>query len=646
MIIRFSYDDSFEDLILKLKEKYPKEFLKLNGIDEDNLDITKYSKNYFFKKAPNADKTIDSNANVQSNHIATYQTERFKAHSKLNSIFLLWKTLKKEHGLIEANRLIEEEFNKTINMQDAHNVHLPYCYNFATYDLLTMGLPFIDNLPSTQPKHADTFLQHTIQLCMYAGHQLLGATSIGDVLVVYSYLLKKDSLDENYFTPNYLTDSKKFDNYFEQEMQKFIYTLNQPVRQTQSLFTNITIFDSIFLKEIQKVYFGKDNDDFDINFAMLIQKKFLKCFNKFNKTQLFTFPVLTVQFKKDKNNEIEDEEFFNFICEHNLEFANLNIFSTQNLTALSSCCRLQSQINIDELIQQTKEENTNLIGGSTLKVGSVGVTTINLPRLYFISNHNEELFFEKLKESVLDCIKINHARRTLIQTNIERDKMPLYKYGFINLDSQYSTVGLNGIYEVISLFGDDILSEKGKNLGIKILETIQEIIDEQIKEKKYKINCEQIPAEATGSKLAKADKILFKQDKWPLYSNQFLPLINETDLLNRIELQALYEKYFSGGSILHINIAEKIESVQVMKKLMQYTIKKGVQYFAVNYFFTKCEENHISIFKGDVCPICGKNIVERMTRIVGFLVPLSSWQEERREEFFERKTYRNGELKL
>jgi ribonucleoside-triphosphate reductase (formate) len=429
-------------------------------------------------------------------------------------------------------------------------------------------------------------------------------------------------------------------------MQKFIYTLNQPVRMSQSLFTNITIFDSIFLKEVKKLYFGEDNKEFDIEFAMFIQKKFLECFNKFNKSQLFTFPVLTVQFKKDENNEIEDKEFFDYICKHNLEFANLNVFSTKNLTALSSCCRLQSQINVDELIQQTKEENTNLIGGSTLKVGSIGVTTINLPRLYYVSGNNQDKFFEELKKSTLDCIKINHARRQLIQTNIDRGKMPLYSYHFIELKSQYSTVGLNGIYETVSLFNFDIISEEGRQFGIKILDTIQTTIDQQIKERGYKINCEQIPAEATAVKLAKADKILYKQDKYALYSNQFLPLVNESDLLHRIELQALFEKYFSGGSILHVNIAEKIESYSVMKKLMSYVIKKGVQYFAINYFFVKCENGHISISKSDLCPICRKKIIEKYTRIVGFLVPLSAWQEERRIEFDERKTYRNGELKV
>ena len=149
---------------------------------------------------------MDQNANVQANHVATYHNERFKGHSKLNSMFLLWDMLKKNVGLLEANRLIELEFNKTLNMQDGYNSYLPYCYNFATHDVLRMGLPFIKSPVSHPPKHAGAFLQQIIQMCMFASHQLLGATSISDVLIVYSYLIQKDSLDKNYFTPNYKED--------------------------------------------------------------------------------------------------------------------------------------------------------------------------------------------------------------------------------------------------------------------------------------------------------------------------------------------------------------------------------------------------------------------------------------------------------
>jgi len=644
LYIKFSYDSEFEHLILDLTDKYDKKFLEFSGISDKYLDITQYSKNYFSKKH-SADSTMDKNANVQANHIGVYNAERYKGHSKLNSMFLLWTRLKKLYGTKEANRLIELEFNKSINIQDGYDVYIPYCWNFATYDLTLYGLPFIQGVNSVPAKHSDTFLQHVIQLCMFAAtDQLLGATSIGDVLLVYSYMLKKDSEDSKYFIPNYKTDPEMFDVYFKQIFQQFIYTINQPVRKNQSIFTNITLFDKNYLEEVQKLYIFENGETIDIDFTMMVQKKFLHYFNEYNKVQLFTFPVLTAQIKIDEDKNIEDTEFFDFICEENLKFANLNIFASENLNALSSCCRLQS--NIEDILKSMKDENMNLIGGSSLKVGSFGVSTINLPRLSLDNKGNDDAFFSVLEERVIECLKLNHARRELIKVNIEREQLPLYKYNFIKLEQQYSTVGILGFYECIKFYGKDILSEDGKEFGIKILEVIKKVIDDKVKKLGYKINCESIPGESTASKFAEADKLLNKQSEISLYSNQFIPLIDSAELLDRIELQALFETYMSGGSILHVNVGEKITSKEVMKNLIAFTIKKGVKYHAINYFFAKCEEGHITVSTENTCSVCGKSIIERYSRIVGFIVPYSAMQEERRKEFMDRKKYYNGSLQV
>jgi ribonucleoside-triphosphate reductase len=640
MFIKFSYSDGFEELLLNLKDKYPKEFLQINGISDEYLDITKYSKNYF-KKKHTADSTMDQNANVQANHVATYHTERFKGHSKLNSMFLLWDMLKKLYGTIEANRLIELEFNKALNMQDSYNSYLPYCYNFSTYDLLLNGLPFIETPKSCAPKHAGALLQQTIQMTMFAANQLLGATSIGDVLIIYSYLLQKDSLDKDYYTPNYKEQPELFNKYLKQELQQFIFTINQPVRQSQSIFTNITLFDSLYLNEVKKLYFFEDKE-LDVEFTMFIQKEFLKYFIEFNKEQIFTFPVLTAQFKIDESNEVEDSEFFDFIAEMNTHFANINIFASHYLTSLSSCCRLIN--NVEDILKAVKEENTNLIGGASLKVGSFGVTSINLPRISYEYKNNEEEFFKCLEERVVDVIKINNARRELIKGMIEKNQLPLYNHNFMKLESQYSTVGILGFYECIEILNKNILDEDGINFGIKILEVIKKVIDKKIEKHGYKINCEAIPGESTAIKFAEADKLLHKQNDYYLYSNQFVPLIKETNIFDRIKLQAEFEKYFSGGTILHLNLGEKINSVVQMKKLISFTIKQGVQYHAINYFFSQCEDNHICVTKGDVCLICGKNIKERYTRIVGFIVKISSWAKERRDEFTDRKIYNKEQI--
>ena len=641
IFIKQSYDDGFQHLLLDLKDKYPKSIFQLEGIDESQLDITQYTQNYFIKGKPVADSTIDSNANVQSKDISNYKAEMHKAEDKLNSLFLLWKTAKKNWGTKYANKLIEEEIIKDINIQDATNVFLSYCFAFDCIDLVDNGLPFIANKPSKPTKHADTLLRHAEQLVMSATRQMMGATAIPNILVIYSALLKRDLDDKKYHISAY-KDSPFFKQYIKQEFQKFVFTINQPIRSDQqSPFTNITIFDSIFLKELCNLYLinGKHIDP---DFAMEIQKEFIECFLEFNRDELFTFPVITIQFKIDENNEIEDKEFFDYICEKNLEFANFNIFSAKNLTALSSCCRLLS--SIEDIIQATKDENLNLIGGSSIKVGSFGVTSINLPRIALRTKGDKEQFMEILQELAIDCYRVNLCRKERIEKMIEEDQLSLYTHGFMDLKNQYNTIGIIGLYEAIDFMGMNILSVEGKHFAIEILQKLQDIVNKKIEKYSHRSNIEFIPGESTCIRFAKTDKILYKQDKYALYSNQFFPLTGETDLLNRIELQAMFEQYFSGGAILHLNTSEKIESKKVMKNLMEYTIKKGVQYFAVNYFFAICEENHLTVSTNNTCSICGKKIVERACRIVGFLTKISSWQEERRNEFFDRKTYKNGSL--
>jgi len=576
MFIKQSYDEAFEHFILDMKDKYPNSLFQLNGIDNDVLDMTKFSQNYFLKKTV-ADASIDSNANVQINNVSTYKTEVHKGLDKLNSYYLLWKTARKLWNIKEANRLLEKEFNKELNIQDASHSYLSYCFAFDTYDLLVNGLPFVTNYPSDPPKHSDTFLQHTIQLIQYAAPQMMGATAIPNFLIIYAELLRQDSLNDKYPLPNYKTEEKLFSIYLKQRFQELVFLLNQPLRNgSQSTFTNITIFDSLFLKEMTNRYLIKGNN-IDFDFAMFIQKEFLKEFNSMMQKRITTFPILTAQFKKDDEGNIEDLDFLNFIAEMNMEFGHINIYSDKSLTALSSCCRLIN--SIEDLIQVSKDENMNLIGGSSIKVGSFGVVTVNLVRIALLSKGNKDKFFELLKESACDAYKINHCRRLLIQNKIEQGQMPLYNFGFIDLNNQYSTLGINGFYEAVEIMGYDLakdnINREGIEFSIELFKILGEISEEKIRKYGYRFNQEQIPAEQTALKLAQADKILYKQEKYSIYGNQFVPLTHETSIYNRINLQAEFEKYFSGGCIE--------ENTKIMTSIGLIPIRDIVDNFETKY---------------------------------------------------------------
>ena len=151
-------------------------------------------------------------------------------------------------------------------------------------------------------------------------------------------------------------------------------------------------------------------------------------------------------------------------------------------------------------------------------------------------------------------------------------------------------------------------------------------------------------SENSSIKLAQKDKYLKLQNEYELYSNQFIPLITQADMLDRIRLQGLFDSQFSGGAIAHINVEDRIEDPNLLFDLVKSAIKKGVVYHAINYMLQKCEDGHMSVgsFKNKTCPICGKPITDNYSRIVGFLVNLKNAHKVRREhDIPNRQFYKN-----
>jgi ribonucleoside-triphosphate reductase len=230
------------------------------------------------------------------------------------------------------------------------------------------------------------------------------------------------------------------------------------------------------------------------------------------------------------------------------------------------------------------------------------------------------------------CAKINHAKRKIVQKRIDNGNHPLYDLGFIDINTQYSTCGINGFNEAISYLGQDIKTEEGTQLGLEIINVINTVNDKMQKRFKTPHNCEQIPAENVSIKLAKKDQLLKYQTEYNLYSNQFIPLIVNADLLDRIRLQGVFDKHFSGGSIMHISCDERLEDVEDMKLLIKTCAKQGVIYFAINYLLRKCKNGHMTVGSSNICSICGEEIEDFYTRVVGFLTNIKNWHKVRRTE--------------
>jgi ribonucleoside-triphosphate reductase len=407
-----------------------------------------------------------------------------------------------------------------------------------------------------------------------------------------------------------------------QELQSSIFTVNQPFRGgIQSPFTNISIYDSVFLTKLCSEYYFPDGSNPDASTVMKLQELYLDIMNDTLAKTPVTFPVTTACFAIDEDNNILDKGYLRFICEKNREFAFIN-FYVGTTSTLSSCCRLRSENN---------KEYFNQFGAGGTKIGSLGVVTLNLVRLVIKYGHNSTLFFAKLRELVELAAKINHVKRFIIEKRIDNGNLPLYTYGFMNTIKQYSTCGLNGINEVVEVMGENILEAPGQLLVTKLLTFVNEVNDEMEALFGTPHNCEQVPAENSAIKLAQADKLLGLQDCYEVYSNQFIPLTTNADLLDRIKLQGMFDKYMTGGAICHLNVDSRIEKVEDMVALIEYSAKMGVIYSAINYNLQRCENEHMSVGRATKCPICGAKITDNFTRVVGFLVNTKNFHKVRRD---------------
>jgi len=626
MFIEYSYSPEFKsDWHRLIHTKFASELRELDGIGSQ-LDVNKFSREFFSKSGlTTADVSVDSNSNVDTVSVMQYNNEISKPLHRLNAYYLLWKYGRRLMSEKIAYDMIEAQFCKDIYINDFHQFSgNAYCFNFSCMDVLYQGLPFVTKIKSGPPKHLSSFMGQMIQFITYACNSIAGAVGLADLLICISYFVDK------LYKENPTVPREFLDKMIKQEIQSFVYSANQPFRGAiQSPFTNVSIFDDKFLNKLCAEYTFPDGSNPNKETVKKIQILYIDLMNETLRVTPCTFPITTACFAVDDEKAVLDTEFLDLIAEKNLEFGFMNMYAGKTST-LSSCCRLRSD---------TVNEYFNMFGSGGTKIGSASVCTLNLPRIAYKHKDSQEKFLEELKEKVELISQINHVKRYIIQKRIDGGQSPLYTLGFMSLNRQYSTCGLVGINETVEIMGLDILTEAGQKFVIDILKTVNEVNANQQEKYKTPHNMEQVPSENSAIKLAQADKLLEYNKEYEIYSNQFIPLITKADILDRIKLQGMFDKHMSGGAICHINITERIESKEFMKKLIVEAVDKGVIYFAVNYNLQQCKIGHISVGKSSKCPICGEKITDNFTRVVGFLTNTKNWHWKRREKDYPNRVW-------
>lgn len=629
--IHLKLSKHFVEALNMLEEKYGKKFTELNTLSEDQLNFTTFIDN-FVDSNNVANTSIDPSANVKSKDICSLENEMCKPHQKLLSYNKIFYELEKVYGLDFAYKWLEDEWSGATYLHDSFSSSFKsYCFAYDLEDLVQKGLYFVEGFGGGAPKHLTTFVAHVKEYVSWTSNRTSGACGLPSFLVHAFYFWKHD-VENNYYlvSPEYYRD---------QCFQEFIFGLNQPyLRVSQSAFTNISIMDRPYLEEI---FGGREYPDgtFVIDYIDEIiefQKAFMRIISKIRTEQMFTYPVLSYSllFQNDK---FVDEEFARWCSDHNTIWCDANFFLGDSVTSLSSCCRLVNDFTkLNSFI--------NSIGGTSLKIGSVKVNTINLMRIAYESGKDRNKYFEILKERTNTVILTLDVIRHIIIRNAEKGLLPNYTHKLIEINNQYNTIGINALYEAVRYFGfvqedefgNKSYTEDGLEFASAILDTINDIKDSY--DFNYSINVEAVPAERCAVILCQKDAELYENEYDDfIYANQWIPLTEKCSLDEKIRLGSILDKKCGGGQICHINVDGQFTSTDVAWEMLNYIASRGVIYFAFNNKISVCESTHG--FYGEVCPVCGKPKVDTFQRIVGYLVPSANYSKDRLKEFQGRYWY-------
>lgn len=627
MQTNFTTEPEFDDLYNNYASSavaVRNQLLSIEGISRDKLDYGKMARDYHTNQL--TDITVDQNANAnESVGPNNHASEVAKGLAKADGYFLLWKYAKKEYGLRTANKLIRSIWDGELYFHDPTGIQVPYCWAYSTAVLMTEGRPY-GQLYSSVPKRADSFIAQVIECTMDLSQEFVGAIAPSDVLINYAWYAQRE---------------EKTDKQIINDLQKMVHIFNNKYRVSgQSPFTNLSLFDRVNLEKVFGDYVYPDFTHIDIEYVMHIQKVFGEWFSHGDPLSglPYRFPIITVNLYVDENKKPVDEDFLDWVSEVNTEKAIFNIYGNDG-TKVASCCRLSNDFS-------RMKYKADTFGNGGLNIGSHRVVTLNLPDIAIQAGEDNKLFFRLLDNRMEKAKKLLIVHREhILKKRVDRGFLKFFNpLQWFSLNQFFSTIGIVGVYEACYFMGLDIKSEEGVEFVEALLKHIEANLDVYSAETGYSFNCEEIPAESAAISLAKKDQLKYGEDIQPfkLYSNQYIPLIVDATLLERIKLSGKFMSMISGGSILHLNVSDQIHTKEQMKKLITVALVNGVEHFAVNYGFAICAEGHVSIAGNTTtCPVCGGDIVDYLTRIIGYFTKVSSWNAVRKVFEFPIRKFKN-----
>lgn len=605
------------------------------------MNIEKYNNQYrryvnFIKKyrgntnAATASE-VDSNANVENKNVATCAEELCKREKIGCNRLLMIDKLKELYGEETANEYIRQLESHEIYKHDETSIY-PYCVSITMYPFLFDGLKGLGGL-SEAPTNLDSFCGSFINLVFAVAAQFAGAVSTPEFLMYMDYFIRKDYGDKYFLNPdreitvNDVLRNRTIKEIITDKFQQVIYSINQPAaaRGFQAVFWNIAYFDEPYFKGMFEDFVFPDATSPKWESVSWLQKEFMKWFNDERLKKVLTFPVETMNLLNDGKKYV-DNTYADFQAEMYSKGHSFFTYTSDSVDSLASCCRLRNELQ-DNTFSYT-------LGAGGVSTGSKGVITINLNRLVQNATNNKQDISDSVREQTIKIHKYLTAFNEIMKDNFKSNLLGVYNAGFISLDKQFLTIGINGSTEGAEFLGIDISPNDEYFTYIeKILRPIYEE-NKKAKTKDLMFNTEYVPAENLGVKNAKWDR----EDGYfvprDCYNSYFYKV--EDDSCNVIDKFILHgskaTKYLDGGSALHANLEEHLTKEQY-KKLGEVAIKTGCSYYTFNIPNTICNDcGFISKHKLSKCPKCNSENLDYITRIIGYLKRVSRFSETRQRE--------------
>ncbi len=582
----------------------------------------------------------NSNMSYSLQGLNVYATENIISHYWLNKIY--------------APEIGDAHTNGDYHIHDLGTLGA-YCVGWDLKDILLLGFRGVSGKIESKPaKHFGTALMQIVNYLYTLQGEAAGAQALSNFDTLLAPFISYDNL-------NY-KDVK-------QEMQKFLFNMNVPTRVGfQSPFTNITMDLTVpgYMVEEPAIIGGdlKDDNYNDFTEEMdMINHAFAEIMYEGDaKGRPFTFPIPTYNITKDFDwNTDSLDPIWEMTAKYGVPyFSNFINSDMKPDDARSMCCRLR----LDN--RELRKRGGGLFGANP-KTGSIGVVTLNLPRIGYLSR-DEKQFFERL-DNLMDRAKVSlETKREIIENLTYSGLHPYSRFYLSDIKKTYgefwknhfSTIGLIGMNDALLNFMNKSIGDKeGKMFAEKVLDHIRDRISDYQQETGNIYNLEATPAEGASYRLARIDKAEFPDIRTynqeiygnggrgiePYYTNSTqLPVGYTTDIFEALDLQDSLQTKYTGGTVLHIFLGEEDPSPTATKKLIRKVAENySLPYYTITPTFSVCPEHGYIAGEHKYCPTCTTNKktteCEVYSRVVGYLRPVNQWNKGKQQEFSDRKTF-------